>query len=87
MYVNYITLATGHNARTARSDVDDETLAVVAPWLISIINSGQYHPLPAPSLIHYSAIACVQDGGLLVTVSAPNGRINKAKWQMRQYRS
>jgi len=72
-YINHITLTTGHNARTSRADVADEVLALVAPWLQSIVNTGQKHPLTVPSLSHFSAIAFVQDGGLLVTVYGPSG--------------
>lgn len=73
MYINHITLTTGHNARTLRADMHDDVIAIVSPWLQSIINTGQKHPLPVPTLNHYSAIAFVQDGGLLVTVYGASG--------------
>lgn len=73
MYINHITLTTGHNARTSRADVSDEVLAVVAPWLAGIINSGVLHPLPVPALSHLSARASVEAGSLVVTVFAPAG--------------
>lgn len=73
MYINHITLHTGHLARTQRADVAPEVTALLAPWLQSITNSGQAHPLPVPELAHISAQAFVQDGGLVVTVSAPVG--------------
>lgn len=73
MYINHITTTTGHNARTSRADVADEVLAVVAPWLLSIVNTGQKSPLPVPKLSHFGAIAYVQDGGLIVTVYGPSG--------------
>lgn len=72
-YIHHITLTTGHEVRTSRADVADEVLEIVSPWLQSIINTGQKHPLPVQELIHYSAIAFVQDGGLLVTVYGPSG--------------
>lgn len=72
MYINHLTLTTGHNARTSRSDVADDVLAVVAPWLQSIVNTGQKTPLPVPALSHFIAIAYVQDGGLVVTVYGPS---------------
>lgn len=73
MYINHITLNTGHLARTQRAGVDPEVTALLAPWLQVIVNSGQAHPLPVPELAHISAQAFVQDGGLVVTVSAPAG--------------
>lgn len=73
MYINHITLTTGHMARTSRADVADEVLAVVAPWLKEIINTNRSHSLPVPDLSHFSAIAFVQDGGLIVTVYGPSG--------------
>ena len=73
MYINHITLTTGHNTSTSRADVADDVLELVAPWLQSIVNTGQKHPLPVAALSHYSAIAFVQDGGLLVTVYGASG--------------
>ena len=73
MYINHLTLNTGHMARTQRADFVPEVTALLAIWLQSIINSGQVHPLPVPELAHISAQAFVQDGGLVVTVSAPVG--------------
>lgn len=72
-YINHITITTGHNARTSRADVDDATLAIVAPWLKNIINTDTPHPLPVEPLSHFSAIAFVREGGLLVTVYGPSG--------------
>lgn len=44
----------------------DATLAIVAPWLLAAINSGQQHPIP--DFETYAIAAFVQDGGLVVTV-------------------
>ena len=44
MYINHVTLTTGHVTRSHRADVDDGTLAAVSPWLQQAINSGQQHP-------------------------------------------
>lgn len=73
MYINHITLTTGHLARTTRADVAPEVTALIAPWLQAAIQSGRPVPLPAPALSHYSAHALVQDGALVVTFSAPLG--------------
>lgn len=73
MYINHLTLTTGHNARTSRADVADDALAIVAPWLLSVVGSGQKSPLPVPALSHFSAVAYVHDGGLVVTVYGPSG--------------
>lgn len=79
MYINHLTLTTGHKARTSRADVADDVLAVVAPWLQSIVNTGQKSPLPVPELSHFSAVAYVQDGGLIVTVYGPIGPHNRGQ--------
>lgn len=73
MYLNHITINTGHIARTSRADVAPEVTKLLADWLPSTINSGKAHPLPAPELSHFSAQVFVQDGALVVTVSAPVG--------------
>ena len=72
MYINHLSLTTGHNARTSRADVADDVLAIVAPWLQSIVGTGQKSPLPIPTLSHFGAIAYVQDGVLIVTVYGPS---------------
>lgn len=69
MYINHITLSTGHVTRSQRSDVGDDVLATVAPWVAAAVNSGQQHPLPGRP--DYAAAVFVQDGGLAVTVYAP----------------
>lgn len=33
MYLTHITLTTGHQSRSERADIDDATLALLAPWL------------------------------------------------------
>lgn len=73
MYLNHITLHSGHTARAERSAVRDDVLALVAPWLMDAINSGKQHPLPVPELSHLSCSAAADRGGLLVTVFAPDG--------------
>jgi hypothetical protein len=73
MYINHITLLSGHTSRARREDVTDTTLAVVAPWLLDVVASGQRTPLPVEGLAHYSALALVQDGALVVTVYGPSG--------------
>lgn len=79
MYINHITLNTGHIARTSRADVAPAVTALLAKWLPSTINSGKAHPLPTPELSHFSAQVFVQDGSLVVTVSAPVGPHRQGK--------
>lgn len=73
MYINHITLATGHIARTSRADVAPAVTEALAAWLPATLNSGQLHALPVPELCHFAAQVLVQDGALVVTVSAPIG--------------
>jgi hypothetical protein len=72
-YLNHITLSTGHAARAQRSDVAPQITQLLAGWLADIVDSGQIHPLPVPALSHFGAQTFVQDGALVVTVSAPVG--------------
>lgn len=71
MYLNHITLSTGHTTRIQQGDVSGETLARVGPWLAVLVESGQPAPLPVSSLADYSAHAAVLDGALIVTISGP----------------
>ena len=73
MYINHITMTTGHLVRTSRGDVPPEVTALLAPWLQGLVSTGKAAPLPVPGLAEYSAQAFVQDGGLVVTVSAQVG--------------
>lgn len=72
-YLIHITLTTGDSRKSPRSEVGDDTLALVAPWLAEILSSGDQRPLPAQELAHFSASATVQDGGLVCTLWAPAG--------------
>lgn len=74
MFINCITLTTGHNARTSREGVPDDVLVIVEQWLLEIINTDQRSPLPVEKLSHYSAVAFEQEGGLMVTVYGPLGQ-------------
>ena len=72
-YLHHITLSTGHTARTNLADVAPEVIEALTVWLPATLNSGQMHALPVPELCHFAAQAFVQDGALVVTVSAPIG--------------
>lgn len=72
MYTNHITLTTGHCRRSSRTEVDDATVALLHPWLLTAIRSGQIEPLPVPALSHYGARA-IKEIGLVVTIYAPRG--------------
>lgn len=73
MYINHITLSTGHLSRALRSDVADSTLTVLSPWLAEIHNNGKSNPLPLPALSHYSAQCSTLAGSMVLTVCAPIG--------------
>lgn len=79
MYLNHITMTTGHIARTSRADVAQAVTALLAEWLPTTINSGKAHSLPVVALSHFSAQVFVQDGALVVTVSAPAGHHQPGK--------
>lgn len=79
MYINHLTLNTGHLARTSRGDVAPHVTAILAPWLQGLVNTGKAGPLPVPDLAEYSAQALVQDGSLVVTLYAPAGPYQPGK--------
>lgn len=66
MYINHITLSTGHVRRSPRGEVTDETLQALRPWLQAALAAP--HPLPGPLGQAYALQASVQDGALLGTV-------------------
>lgn len=71
MYLNHITLSTGHTRCIQPGDVSGETLARVGPWLAALVDSGKPAPLPVSLLSGYSAQAEVFEGALIVTLSGP----------------
>lgn len=73
MYLNHITLPSGHTRRSPRAEVSDEALALLAPWLRAAANSGGRAALPVAELSHYSAAALIEGGGLVVTIYGPAG--------------
>ena len=73
MYLTHITLTTGHQSRSERADIDDATLALLAPWLDTLLATGDTPPLPVAPLAHFSASAAQQDGALILTLFAPAG--------------
>lgn len=71
MYINHLTLTTGHTSRIQRGDVTGETLARVAPWLAVATATGGRVPLPVAGLADYSALAETVEGSLVLTVLGP----------------
>lgn len=69
-YINHITLATGHNRASPRSEVGAGVIEWLAPWLDKLLASSAPLPLPEPSLAHCSAAAHIEQGGLVMTVFA-----------------
>lgn len=71
-YINHLTINTGHMLRSARADVADDVLRVVAPWLHGLIDGGGRAPLPVQQLAAYSAAAFTDNGGLVLTLYGPD---------------
>lgn len=67
MYLNHITLSTGHTARTSRADVTGNTIKTLRPWLEKAIAHDGAYPLPGPlgSRDGFSMVANVLHGGLI----------------------
>lgn len=72
MYINHITLSTGHCRRSLRSEVDDAALALLYPWLAVAIASGEIEPMPVAALSHYGA-RVIKEIGVVVTIYGPSG--------------
>ncbi len=70
MYINHITLSTGHLARTQRADVTDATIKTLRPWLKSAIESEDPYPLPGElgSRQGFAMSASVDRAGLICHV-------------------
>lgn len=79
MYINHITLTTGHLVRSERAGVADQTLEAVSPWLRAAIDAGRPVPLPVHELAHFSARAMMSEGGLVVTIYGPAGPYQAGK--------
>ena len=69
-YLNHVTLSTGHNRRSPRSEVGPHVIAWLRPWVDKLLSAGAILPLPEPSLARYSASAHTEQGGLVMTVYA-----------------
>lgn len=70
MYLNHITLSTGHLARTSRADVSDDTIKALQPWLKATIAHQADYPLPGPLGVRDGFVmsASLQGGGLVCHV-------------------
>ena len=70
MYINHITLSTGHTRRSPRAEVGDDTIAALEPWLATVIAHADDYPLPGPigTRDGFLMSASVIHGGLLCHV-------------------
>jgi len=70
MYLNHITLSTGHLARTSRADVTDDTVKALKPWLQAALDYVDPYPLPGPLGVRDGFVmsASTQDGALICHV-------------------
>ncbi len=70
MYLNHITLSTGHTRRSARAEVSDGTIGALTPWLQSAIAHKDDYPLPGTlgTADGFVAQVSVEHGALLCSV-------------------
>lgn len=74
-YIAHVTLSTGHLRRSPRSEVDDDTIAILVPWLASARAAGSIPtPLPGEAFAGFTAKVLVEQGSLVCTVYGPAGR-------------
>lgn len=69
-YINHFTIDSGHNRRSPGTEVGQDTIAMLTPWLGRCIKSCQVEPLPVPDLARFGAQAKIIGGGLVMTVFA-----------------
>ena len=67
MYLNHITLSTGHTRRSPRSEVSDDTIKALTPWLTAALAHVDDYPLPGPlgACDGFVAGVSIQHGALL----------------------
>lgn len=71
-YIAHVTLSTGHIRRSPRSEVGDDALAVLVPWLVSARAAGSIPtPLPGEAFAGFTAKILVEHGALVCTVYGP----------------
>ena len=70
MYINHITLSTGHTRRSPRAEVSNETVAALQPWLATVIAHADDYPLPGPlgTRDGFLMSASLMHGGLMCHV-------------------
>lgn len=70
MYLNHITLSTGHTRRSPRSEVSDDTVKALQPWLQAALDYQDDYPLPGPlgARDDFVAHAHIKDGALICGV-------------------
>jgi hypothetical protein len=73
MYINHVTLSTGDVRRSPRSEVSDDTLKLLFPWIEEATTYAAFVPLPIRELSHYAIKAFVFDLDLVVTIYGPLG--------------
>ena len=73
MYINHITLNTGSIARTRRTDVADDVVAALRPWLKEALTHKGDFPLPDVLGVSddHRAQVTVQKGAVVCTVFGP----------------
>lgn len=70
MYLNHITLSTGHIRRSPRAEVSNGVIQALSPWLQQGLAHDGPYPLPGPlGKEGYQAGLSVEHGALLCTLS------------------
>jgi len=73
-YIAHVTLSTGHLRRSPRSEVDDDTIAVLVHWLKNARAAWEPVPLPGEAFAGFAAKVFVEHGAMVCTVYGPAGR-------------
>jgi len=73
--INHVTLNTGHNCKSPRSEVSNKTIEIISSWLDGAIKSNINVCLPTSDLKNYTAYATEAEDGLMVTISGNSKQI------------
>lgn len=73
MHLRHISLPRGPERLSSRAEVNEKVMALVTPWLATMVATGGRCPLALPAVSHFSASALARDNTLRVDLWGPVG--------------
>jgi hypothetical protein len=74
MNLRHISLPRGPERLRSRAEVNEKVMALVTPWLGTVVATGKRCPLVLPAVSHFSASAQATDNTLKVDLWGPVGQ-------------